>query len=90
MASKRKIAVVARRAREKAAQKAKEKAKRKAIAEKKMKNKTFKKEIKEYLGFENLLSNLKAKHISINPCKEIPLPGFSPDGRILDWNEIEM
>ena len=61
MASQRKIRTVARRASERAAIKQKEKLERKIASEKKQSLRSFRKGIKDALGFDDILNKLKKK-----------------------------
>jgi len=65
---------------------------KKTEQERKKNRRSFQKNIKEILGFDKILERRKRGQwvTNINPCKEIPLPGFGPGGGVLDWNGVEM
>ena len=90
MASQRKIKVQKQRRARKEKKKEKLREELRKQAEQKRKLSKRRREIKEQLGFDQLLKRIQIPKIeSVNPCKEIPLPGFSESGRVLDWNGVE-
>lgn len=85
MASQRKIRVQKQRKSRKEKKKEQLREKLREQAEQKRQNSKRRKEIKEQLGFSELLKRIQIpKPITTNPCKEIPLTW---DGT--DWNGVE-
>ena len=85
MASQQKIKVQKFRKSRKEKKKQQLREKLRKQAEAKRKASAFRKEIKQALGFDSLLKNIKIpKPITTNPCKEIPIPEIETG--FLGWN----